>query len=193
MSLCNAGSVSTLSTRGQYSSIHGCHVDLVTEVIQAPRQALAISQDCCRETLWPGAWETMWLNMGSIQKYWEPKAWLVALEVVTQATLSAGSRSLSLRLSQHHHNKRRSPWARGGGKVCRDNRRGSIFYRRQSRGSAVGRKWETIVSGTANQRLRVLGSWGAVGAVQRDGNGECGVCTAQSTSLRSSASIAKGG
>lgn len=46
VSLCNAGSVSTLSTRGQYSSIHGCHVDLVTEVIQAPTQALAISQDC---------------------------------------------------------------------------------------------------------------------------------------------------
>lgn len=103
----------------------------------------------------------MWLNMGSIQKYREPKAWLVALEVVTQATLSAGSRSLSLRLSQHHHNKRRSPWAWGGGKVCRDNRRGSIFYRRQSRGSAVGRKGETIVSGRANQRPRVPGVLGS--------------------------------
>lgn len=37
----------------------------------------------------------------SIQKCREPKAWLVALEVMTPAALSAGSRSLSLRLSQH--------------------------------------------------------------------------------------------
>lgn len=115
----------------------------------------------------------------SIQKYWEPKAWLVALEVVTQATLSAGSRSLSLRLSQHHHNKRRSPWAWGGGKVCRDNRRGRIFYRRQSRGSAVGRNRETIVSGRANGRLRVPGVLGSSEGHTKGWEWECGVCTAQ--------------
>jgi hypothetical protein len=40
--------------------------------------------------------------------------------------------SLSLRLSQHHHNKQPSTWSWGGGKVCRDNRSGRIFYRRQS-------------------------------------------------------------
>ena len=99
----------------------------------------------------------------SIQKYQEPKAWLVALEVMTQATLSAGSRSLSLRLSQHHHNEQWSPWSWGGGNVCRDNRGGKIFYRRPSQDSAAGRKWETI-SGWQSQSesLSPGGSWGAV-------------------------------
>ena len=81
------------------------------------------------------------------------------------ATLSAGSRSLSLRLSQHHHNEQWSPWSWGGGNVCRDNRGGKIFYRRPSQDSAAGRKWETI-SGWQSQS-ESLSPWGSWGAVRR--------------------------
>lgn len=119
----------------------------------------------------------------SIQKYREPKAWLVALEVMTQATLSAGSRSLSLRLSQHHHNEQWSPWSWVGGKVCRDNSSGKIVYRRPSQDSAAGRKRETI-SGRQSQSesLSPWGSWGAVRrTIQRDEN--CQACCLQSQRL----------
>lgn len=163
---------------GSIAALIKCHVDLVTEVIQAPRQGLATSQNCLSGKSAAGSLgdhvatlkEKWWEK--SIQKYWEAKAWLVALEVVTEATLSAGSRSLSLRLSQHHHNEQLSLWSWGGGKVCEDNRRGRIFYRRQSQDSAVGRKWKTI-SGRQSQSESISpwGSWGAVrSTIQWDEN-----------------------
>ena len=87
-------------------------------------------------------------------------------------TLSAGSRSLSLRLSQHHHNEQWSAWSWVGGKVCRHNSSGKIVYRRPSQDSAAGRKRETI-SGRQSQSesLSPWGSWGAVRrTIQRDEN-----------------------
>lgn len=74
-----------------------------------------------------------------------------------------------MRLSQHRHNGPRSPRAWGGGKVCRDNRRGRIFHRRQSQGCGG----QTIgVWQSPSEAPRACGSWGAVRrAGQRDEGG----------------------
>lgn len=80
-----------------------------------------------------------------------------------------------MRLSQHHHNEPRSPRAWGGGKVCRDNRRGRVFHRRQSQdcGGQTISVWQS-----QSEAPCPWGSWGAVRrAGQRDEGGQCGVCT----------------
>lgn len=109
----------TIAARGQHSSVRPRHVGLVTRPPSRGDGHWPRAKAVCRGSVLPGVWETIFsptrLKEG-IQKCWEPKAWLVALEAVTRATLSAGSRSLSLRLSQRRHNEQLRPWSRAVGK-----------------------------------------------------------------------------
>ena len=114
----------------------------------------------------------------SIQKCREPKAWLVALQVMTPAALSAGSRSLSLRLSQH---TTISHGARGPGMVGKSA--GTMGVARSSIGDSLktlqwGENGEQWAAGRASQSLCVPGAPGELWAGPYNGmrTSKCGVC-----------------